>query len=133
MRIGLRWYFRLEVRVPICSEFYFWRTASAAEVDLLVVGSEILPIDVKLHSAPGTDSATGLRRCMHDLRLKRIRLVYPAGKAIHWAQASPQFRQCWLCRPLRLGEVRGVRCEVRGARCEVRGVRCEVRGARCEV
>jgi len=65
------------VRVLICSEHYFWRTTSGEEVDLLVdTGSELLSIEVKPHSAPGTDGATRLRRCMRDLGLKRNGLVY---------------------------------------------------------
>jgi hypothetical protein len=44
-------------------------------------GTELLPIEVKLHSAPGTDSATGLLRCMRDLGLKRSWLVYPGRES----------------------------------------------------
>jgi predicted AAA+ superfamily ATPase len=69
-------------RVVPGSGFYFWRTARGDEVDLLVdTGSELLPIEVKLHSAPGADSATGLRRCMHDLGLKRSWLIYPGRES----------------------------------------------------
>lgn len=69
-------------RVAPGSGFYFWRTARGDEVDLLVdTGTELLPIEVKLHSAPGADSATGLRRCMHDLGLKRSWLIYPGRES----------------------------------------------------
>lgn len=64
------------------SGFYFWRTARCDEVDLFMdTGTELLPIEVKLHSALGADSATGLRRRMHDLGLKRSWLIYPGRKS----------------------------------------------------
>lgn len=69
-------------RVLPGSGFYFWGTARGDEVDLLVdTGTELLPIEVKLHSAPGADSATGLRHCMHDLGLKRSWLIYPGRES----------------------------------------------------
>lgn len=64
------------------NQCYFWRTARGEEVDLLVdTGTGLLPIEVKLHSAPGSDSAAGLRRCMQDLGLKRGWLIYPGREA----------------------------------------------------
>lgn len=69
-------------RVAPSSGFYFWRTASGEEIDLLVdTGAELLPIEVKLHSAPDANSASGLRRCMRDLGLKRGWLVYPGRES----------------------------------------------------
>ena len=65
-------------RVAPGSAFYFWRTARGEEVDLIVdTGAGLLPIEIKLHSAPGADGTIGLRRCMHDLGLKQGWLVYP--------------------------------------------------------
>lgn len=65
-------------RVAPGSRFYFWRTARGEEVDLLVdAGAGLLPIEIKLHSAPTAEEASSLRRCMQDLRLERGWLVYP--------------------------------------------------------
>jgi hypothetical protein len=62
------------------SQAWFWRTAQGDEVDLLIeTGSGLLPVEIKLHSAPGTADAQGLRRCMADLRLDRGYLVH-AGR-----------------------------------------------------
>ncbi|MGH2360503.1 MAG: DUF4143 domain-containing protein, partial [bacterium] len=65
-------------RVAPGSRFYFWRTARGEEVDLLVdAGAGLLPIEVKLHSAPTAEDVFSLRRCMQDLNLERGWLVYP--------------------------------------------------------
>ena len=75
--------------------FYFWRIASGEEVDLLVdTGSELRPIEVKLHSAPGTDSATGLRRCIHDLGLKRSRICIPIVSPAMAGQSAAHIFEC---------------------------------------
>lgn len=65
-------------RVDRGSNAWFWRTAKGDEVDLLVeTGAGLVPFEFKLHGAPGAGEATGLRRCMADLRLERGYLVYP--------------------------------------------------------
>ncbi len=57
---------------------FFWRTAQGDEVDLLVeLGARRVPFEVKLHSAPTSEDARGLRRCMQDLKLSRGYVVYP--------------------------------------------------------
>jgi predicted AAA+ superfamily ATPase len=65
-------------RVMPGKQAYFWRTAQGVEVDLLLdLGSRLLPFEIKLHSAPAVQDAESLRRCMHDLGLKRGYLIYP--------------------------------------------------------
>lgn len=62
------------------SQGWFWRTARGVEVDLLVETSgRLIPFEIKLHSAPGADSASGLRQCMTDLDLHRGYVVH-AGR-----------------------------------------------------
>ena len=62
-------------------EFYFWRTQTGAEVDLLVVsGRRIVPIEIKLGTTIGPRDVTGLRQCMSDLGLKRGIVVTSAGE-----------------------------------------------------
>jgi len=54
------------------TQAWCWRTSAGAEVDLLLDGpGGLVPVEVKLHSAPGTDAVRGLRACMGDLGLKR--------------------------------------------------------------
>lgn len=65
-------------RVAPGSRFHFWRTARGEEVDLLVdAGAGLLPIEIKLNSAPSAEDASSLRRCMQDLRIDRAWLIYP--------------------------------------------------------
>jgi uncharacterized protein len=65
-------------RVAPGSRYYFWRTARGEEVDLLVdAGSGLLPIEIKLNTAPSAEDGAGLRRCMQDLGLKHGWLIYP--------------------------------------------------------
>ncbi len=60
------------------SQAFFWRTAQGDEVDLLVeAGGRQIPFDIQLHSAPGSEDARGLLRCIKDLALRRGYLVYP--------------------------------------------------------
>ena len=62
----------LAQRQLVRPELFFWRTQAGAEVDLLVVeGRRILPVEIKLGSAPGHHALAGLRQCMKDLGLKR--------------------------------------------------------------
>jgi predicted AAA+ superfamily ATPase len=66
-----------EQAVPGCRP-YFWRTAQGDEVDLLVDrGSQQVPFEIKLQSAPQAHDARGLRKCMETLRAPRGYLVYP--------------------------------------------------------
>jgi predicted AAA+ superfamily ATPase len=68
-------------RVAPASQPYFWRTAQGDEVDLLVdVGPRHVPFEVKLHSAPGRDDVSGLRRCLADLGLPRGYVLYPGSE-----------------------------------------------------
>ena len=63
------------------SQAYFWRTAAGDEVDVLVdLGVRQVPFEIKLHSAPRSQDAEGLRRCLRDLRLPRGYLLYPGGE-----------------------------------------------------
>lgn len=60
------------------AQAYFWRTATGSEVDLLIDdGRRLLPFEIKLHSAPTTDDATGVVSCMNDLGLRRGYVIYP--------------------------------------------------------
>jgi hypothetical protein len=60
---------------------WFWRTARGVEVDLLVeTAGRLIPIEIKLHSAPGADAAAGLRQCMTDLDLRRGYVVHAGGE-----------------------------------------------------
>jgi uncharacterized protein len=65
-------------RVAPGSQAYFWRTAQGDEVDLLIdLGPRRVPFEIKLHSAPGRDDVSGLRRCLRDLGLPRGYVLYP--------------------------------------------------------
>lgn len=60
------------------TQAWFWRTARGVEVDLLIDrGDRLLPFEIKLHSAPDSEAARGLRLCMADLGLSRGYVVYP--------------------------------------------------------
>jgi hypothetical protein len=62
------------------AEVHYWRTATGDEVDLLLkFGSRLIPVEIKLHSAPGPPDAVGVRRCMRDLGCKRGYVVYPGS------------------------------------------------------
>jgi hypothetical protein len=53
-------------------EIFFWRTQAGAEVDLLIMeGTKILPIEIKLGAAVDSYAIAGLRQCMKDLGLNR--------------------------------------------------------------
>lgn len=63
---------RRERLVRPASQFWFWRTTSGAEVDLIVDrGDELLPVEVKLGRSVGESDLRGLRSCMADLGLSR--------------------------------------------------------------
>ena len=56
---------------PGC-QFYYWRTAGGAEVDLIVdIGGYLIPFEIKLHSSPGKSMIKGLLSCMDDLNIKK--------------------------------------------------------------
>ncbi len=60
------------------TQFYFWRTARGAEVDLLVdTGDRLIPFEIKLHSAPGKNMVKGMQSCMTDLKIDKGYVVYP--------------------------------------------------------
>ncbi len=60
---------------------YFWRTAAGDEVDLLLrFGPRLVPIEIKLHSAPTSFDASGVHRCMKDLGCKHGYLIYPGDE-----------------------------------------------------
>lgn len=79
-------------------ELFFWRTHAGAEVDLLVVeGSRILPIEIKLGATVDHHALAGLRQCMKDLNLRRgwvvstsneRRRVSPDIEIIPWADIA---------------------------------------------
>ena len=63
------------------AQFYYWRTATGVEVDLLVeTRSKIIPFEIKLHSAPKPALADSLVRCMADLGLPKGYVVYPGDE-----------------------------------------------------
>lgn len=63
------------------SRAFFRRTAKGAEVDLLIEsGSRIIPIEIKLHSAPQKKDVCGLISCMEDLRLSSGYVLYPGSE-----------------------------------------------------
>ncbi|MCP4041975.1 MAG: DUF4143 domain-containing protein [Gammaproteobacteria bacterium] len=60
------------------SQPFFWRTARGAEVDLLMArGDEIMPFEIKLHSAPKRRDVASLISCMGDLGIERGYVIYP--------------------------------------------------------
>jgi hypothetical protein len=71
------------------SQPYFWRTSQGHEIDLIVdLGTEKIPFEIKLHSAPIAHDAEMLRQCMQQLNLKRSYLIhsgrenYSLGKGV---------------------------------------------------
>jgi len=59
------------------SQHYFWRTSQGHEIDLLIdLGTNKIPFEIKLHSAPTAQDGTTLRQCMRDLNLPRGYLVH---------------------------------------------------------
>jgi predicted AAA+ superfamily ATPase len=60
------------------SRFWYWRTAAGVEVDLLVESEgNIIPFEIKLHSAPSKAMVPGLLSCMKDLGLSKGYVLYP--------------------------------------------------------
>jgi len=69
-----------EIHVPN-SRFYFWRTSGGAEVDLIVeTNGKIIPIEIKLHSAPTKNMVKGLQFCMSDLGVSKGYIIYPGDE-----------------------------------------------------
>jgi predicted AAA+ superfamily ATPase len=58
--------------------FFFYRSAIGEEVDLMIeTGGRLIPIEIKLHSAPSNDHLKGMRKVMKDLGLRTGWVVYP--------------------------------------------------------
>lgn len=69
------------------TEFYFWRTSTGQEVDLLLKrGSSILPIEIKTHTAPDKSLVKGLFHCLADLKLNKGWVVVPKGNSYSLGQ-----------------------------------------------
>ena len=69
-------------RVEPAARPWFYRTAQGHEIDLLVeAGTRLVPFEFKLHSAPSSSDAAGLRASMVQLRLSRGFVVYPGNQA----------------------------------------------------
>lgn len=63
-------------------ESYFWRTGTGQETDFLLKrGERIIPIEIKLHSAPQRSDISGLISCMKDLGLKEGYVIRPQGES----------------------------------------------------
>jgi uncharacterized protein len=63
------------------AEFFFWRTATRQEVDLLITfGGTIIPLEAKVHTAPRRTDVPGLFACMQDLKLPKGFVVHPEGE-----------------------------------------------------
>lgn len=65
------------------------RTSQGHEIDLIVdLGTEKIPFEIKLHSAPTAHDAAMLRHCMQQLNLTRGSLIhsgrenYSLGKGV---------------------------------------------------
>lgn len=70
-----------QLLVPGCQAFY-WRTSTGVEVDLLIDrGDRVLPLEIKLYSAPKQTDVRGLMTCMADLGLRKGYVVYPGKDA----------------------------------------------------
>ena len=69
-----------EIHIPN-SRFYYWRTSGGAEVDLIIeTNGKIIPIEIKLHSAPAKNMVKGLRFCMSDLGVSKGYIIYPGDE-----------------------------------------------------
>ncbi|MFH0920430.1 MAG: ATP-binding protein [Fibrobacterota bacterium] len=61
--------------------YYFYRTATGDEVDLLVeIEGRLLPMEFKVHSAPGSEHLKGMRKIMKQLKLDAGWVIYPGEK-----------------------------------------------------
>lgn len=59
-------------------DYWFYRTAAGAEVDLLIrADSRVIPVEFKLHSAPDSSMVRGLVSSMQDLGCSKGFIVYP--------------------------------------------------------
>ena len=60
---------------------FFWRTQAGAEVDLLLVlGTRIVPIEIRLSGTVDRRDIAGLRQCMSDLGVKKGWVVTGGGR-----------------------------------------------------
>ncbi|MBL8114301.1 MAG: DUF4143 domain-containing protein [Acidobacteria bacterium] len=72
----------------VAPQLYFYRTHAGAEVDLLVVhGTRIIPIEIKLGAAFSRGDLAGMRSCLADLGLRRGFIVTGSGER---RSASPE-------------------------------------------
>lgn len=79
------------------SQAFFWRTAQGHEVDLLVeAGRRLIPFEMKLHSAPRAEDASGVRRAMQDLQLPRGYVVYPGRERYSLGDGIVTLPAAWL-------------------------------------
>jgi hypothetical protein len=63
------------------TEFFFWRTATGQEVDLIVkLGGRLVPVEIKTHRSPQKSDLKGLHFCMGDLQLAEGYVVRPEGE-----------------------------------------------------
>lgn len=63
------------------SQAFYWRTAAGAEVDLLIQkGERLIPLEIKLHSAPSMRDVPGLVSCMKDLNIDKGYVLYPGSE-----------------------------------------------------
>ncbi|MBI4373855.1 MAG: ATP-binding protein [Deltaproteobacteria bacterium] len=63
------------------TQIYYWRTATNQEADLLLEkGQKIIPIEIKIQTAPRRDDIHGLFSCMADLQLKQGYVIRPRGE-----------------------------------------------------
>jgi predicted AAA+ superfamily ATPase len=62
------------------ARLYFWRTVTGSEVDILVEREgRLIPMEIKLHSAPRKADVPGLVTCMADLGLTTGYVLYPGS------------------------------------------------------
>ena len=77
---------REKLRHP-SSRFYFWRTATGQEVDLLIErAGRLSPIEIKLGLRVDARAVHRLQACMADLGASRAWIVTRAGKACELAR-----------------------------------------------
>jgi len=63
------------------TEIYFWKTSTGKEVDLLLKkGRNLLPFEIKLHTAPRKSDLKGLVTCLDEMNLKDGYVIRPKGE-----------------------------------------------------
>lgn len=72
---------RLYLKYP-ATQIFYWRTQARGEVDLLIQqGTQLIPIEIKLHSSPTRNDMRSLWICMDDLKLKVGYVLYPGKRS----------------------------------------------------